>query len=1828
MVAEKKEKIAPWAQRLAKKGKTPSKAKLSVSLKVNDWKPKGDFLDAVPEEQAQDDGDEDAWDAVDDASPVDWGVLDPQQAFEQLMQETAHEPESLAQQIAQALHRFELSPLTPTQFLRTPEGRLLVECPVADLYSQISAFDGKRAILTSLVRAISIAQSRDRKSELRTPKEREQNERIRNRVVLQDSLSQATREWQYDTSVAWNPPSTQVQGRVPKPSLADYTTRLFRRWVDGEVAFLRHQKREGHQALGNGSARALYYGVPNASKAFIAELLPRAQVYLTLRNVTAKNAPVEHCVVSGSGTEFLQMDGKFFDSEEQWKTVERRMHRNKPLYRAGIRFFAGELSEPEKIRLHSALKAMSVECKLVFPSKIVAPALQESDFPPLTYEGNQMSHAVTMNEDSPAGSIHVVHHVNAPVFSDLLSTLRDLLQGNEGTEMGAKIVQAVAFVTAFVQGDWSVRAALCVGFLATLRCSSQRIHQWIQQEFLPKFRYQGEENTEADPEPSLLFLVKETLRGLVSVMVEALTSAFAPVGVLVSNLAWYSRVELLKLTAKDLALAIKSLAADVMRRVRVAIEQRSWGPLFDANGDPLKLAETLLMVQENFSTLVDQSGRKSTSDKMAELRESGLLPVALHSPVTIEVYAQQVVLLRDEGTALMSKITNPAVSRHFGTVLSKFSTWASGLAGLVVNANARMTPFSMVFFGAPGTGKSELTSDVFEMLCAKSGKDSSPAARHSWKMMDNFNETAGYHTVGVWLDDADQRVGSISYDTPNYIDWWIQMVNTTPFGVEQPLAELKGKIFTQPAYVFMTTNYLEVAKGLVKDPRAFWRRVHAHVTFCVKQEFRISKDNPGLDKDKAAAADHQDFYTFTVSTFDGSSSDAPITPIARGLNVYQLMPLLAKMDAKHRARELSNLVRRNDPTRCDFCGLVKRKETCPCAELEHVDYEGEPGSDDEEPYTGFSPTASVLQWASELWGRLVSRVNPFPAMRGAVIELRNISVQAVAMLQRFATYLALCLAGIGMVCAAYFVREGRENNGTGIGDLQWKKAHAMPTAKPLPLPNRVGFELEDVKKAWIASRVRVCGAMSGPASIVGPGVILCPSHYVTGLTGDRTVAQLEILRGDTKFTVDVSPFTVFPSVQHPELSYVHVPNLPAVPVHLGNKLWTYVESDVRFFDELAMLTPDDEVQLVGPGENLSFPTSTGLNWRAEFSTAEGFCGSPYVARREGRWFVIGFHFAAYRGNSLPAMAACITKSGMVQELRNMAVVPEGENVALPLDVLGSQYSVRGPEDLSQHSSLRLGCERAVLRGERGPHVYGTMKLFPGGSFKSRATLSALGERSRGLEALLCGSNDFFRIPDFRGEMRGEEWHSLWTNAFATANVGQPEARLMWMALHDYLSVLPELLNEGFRTISEQEAIVGVPGSVTGPLSLNTSVGPPFVGPKRNHVFRGDDGATFLSPQLATLLDAFDSLAEGSNIVAGVALVTPKDEVLARSKVERVFCNMSSAQNLQLKQHLAPVKAFLRANPMAMETMVGIDMTSQDALRILDHMRIYDPSLTQLWDADVKALDKSWSGDFFHLVALAFYAISAYLGTDAQRVYRLVRGLQYTVYYMRGDLFSANWNPSGNDATVELNCLFMSLAERYVFFRQHPELVLPQEELVKYQREFFDAPVPCKLGVFRLSVALMTYGDDMLKVQRGLDAGDYVRIWREEVGAIVTDGAVKTSAPIRKNLAGISFLKRRFVFSADIGRTVTPLDLKSVARMLTYRKDRSLPLAQHLVEVVDAAQRELVYHGEQIYGEVMMFVDEHLASTPYYDVLQQVRLPYLRVVELAKQRDFRAWSVFG
>lgn len=882
-------------------------------------------------------------------------------------------------------------------------------------------------------------------------------------------------------------------------------------------------------------------------------------------------------------------------------------------------------------------------------------------------------------------------------------------------------------------------------------------------------------------------------------------------------------------------------------------------------------------------------------------------------------------------------------------------------------------------------------------------------------------------------------------------------------------------------------------------------------------------------------------------------------------------------------------------------------------------------------------SASSVELADDGLVVLPSLLDPFRGARRFLFRLRRRafaryrSTAPVEALEEAAVVLrescelpspvVVAAIGVAIVALVAFLRSRREDQGrvrneaTGQIENGWERVkNDFPIGMEVPVG--VSYTRDQLLLAVSRSVVPFHGPkFSAWAVMVVSGTLLLPTHLLDeGMSGAVVLGGRRMSFTRTKFNSRVLP-------SNDELCLIRAPQLlcaanllPYIPKVRDTQVQTCDEVEVWSGEGLVLSAPRGAFRRVGPKPVLAVPGST----------SDGTCGALYVCRVGNSWRVMGVHYALNSSvlEGEHALAVPLARLEIEAVSESLAVILQG--VYTP-----PNHFDEGAADFAPVPFRQLPAKSEVLTAM----TYGSscvplgeLERRPKGMTpRSSVRRTPYAKLFEDLEARECGSVGYWGQPIMKGFMHEGQWRSPFQDALLAHQVRDIPQKLLWVAFMDYLCGVEDLDRAGFAQLSEQEAISGVDGTWINRINHKTSVGPPLTGKKHAYYAVEEDGNAFMHDRVRAMHDTIQSAVLRGDAVAPVALCVLKDEGTKPNKFARVFSVLPAAFNIELKRAVRPVLDFMRANCDFFEGYVGVDMTSADSARVVAHLARVDPSLDHISDDDTYKMDKTQQAQIVDLWVLFVMVLSHHLALQPKWACSLVRGASLARLVIKGDVFLAWWNISGQDDTVQVNGFATSLTTRMEYYRDRMD-EFSDEYIAEYiGRVLTDPVVRAHPSLdFRRNVALVTYGDDKLvNAVRGKFVLDDEWVFRV-IGQRVTDGT-KDANRSWKPLRDVQFLKRAFVWDDEMGRYLMVLARKSIIKTAVVRLPSELSDADHGAQTLSGILRECVGHGIEFYDEVRARVlqagrDFGLDQSPLFSAP-----PYAVMRDLLRDPAFSAGS---
>ena len=1306
--------------------------------------------------------------------------------------------------------------------------------------------------------------------------------------------------------------------------------------------------------------------------------------------------------------------------------------------------------------------------------------------------------------------------------------------------------------------------------------------------------------------------------GVLIAMRECIGAGVSTVGLAVMDFSKTLRVTALKSIAEDLVGYVKEALKEFARRVREAIKQKSLQPLWGAGHDPVRWARHVEGMLRLHQTIVKPSVRPGDvhARSLAEAVSADEIPASLGLPVSPAGFLVVLKQYHAEGTAMKSWLAQGAVVPH-GILLRTLEQRVTSVGAALRGAQPRRMPLGVYLTGASQVGKSSVANLLFKAVGNRHSLPVGAENRYTWDQSANFQDTFTAQNWCVEMDDVDQAKGQPQVGVRSFVIDWLKLVNSVPYAVEAARAEEKGTVWAEPLMVTFASNFITRKVNQFSDfPDAFWKRAHVFANVAVKPQYRkgpsvpvegpVPEGEPFLsgELDPAKAHGHFDVWEIRVGVYEGIGKDKDECPFRLGppMSIGEFCKLVNKRFDEHFARQSDFAVSTANPYFHPCCGLPSSAE-CGCVENQ-IQLQG--GDEIPERLLSHEPTwwERARRWRAKFFSAAGSW---FAVCFVWVTTMALWAWSALQDLRRLKRALAAFKAAVYaipkemLVYGAAFAAAlaclilviGRTYQGRGDGVIPSNWVPIPPEYGPHLPPTRpkATWTDKEIRQAMARSmfpvKVPLSGKDGGVAWLVAltPTVGVVPTHIVKpGFEG----AEIDLGHGPIPWVVGDGWTMTVPS--NDELTFVYTRT--SSDAGILPYLFPVQDLSVVQFDEVVMLGQRGVPELSAPTGCFGRDPKGRVQVQANLPTQRGDCGRPYLARVGTSWWVAGFHYQLMHLTPLATVAqgGLVTQREAevaVRRLAGFVAVPLGYTTlqALHCTAEGAPWTLRelAPKEVSEAlTAVKQKRPNVTFLGhlENGPH-----SATP----QSRLMRTPYADLFAPLEEEVCGVSPYWGPPVFKGRMEDGLWRSPLQTAFAASPLRCPPRALCVVALMDYLHGVDKLYWGEVRELSLNEAIVGVPAYWQNPVNPKTSIGLPWGGPKWKMISR-DRTEVHVDPRVKVALDEAWATLERGEVPLVPGRVTLKDEPRKPGAEARVFTVIPAVWNITLKRVFGGLLAVFRANPSFFECWIGIDMTSMDMVRLVEHLRLIDPELARVVDADVSKMDKSWAAVMWAMVRMFWSALAYWAGVSRRRVELAQASLEHVRYEWKGDLYESPQNPSGQQKVIEDNSVFMSLAARVGFYSTRPDLVarIPWE---RWLEDFEVNPaVPDGPYAFRSEFALANFGDDEIGSESEhspplLDPERHFRLF----GQVVTNGR-KTADCAVGPLESATFLKRTIKMHPNVDRRVAALDKKSILKTCVVRMPTELSDQDHAAITLTQVMREAALHDADFFVAVRKVCD--------------------------------------
>jgi hypothetical protein len=568
------------------------------------------------------------------------------------------------------------------------------------------------------------------------------------------------------------------------------------------------------------------------------------------------------------------------------------------------------------------------------------------------------------------------------------------------------------------------------------------------------------------------------------------------------------------------------------------------------------------------------------------------------------------------------------------------------------------------------------------------------------------------------------------------------------------------------------------------------------------------------------------------------------------------------------------------------------------------------------------------------------------------------------------------------------------------------------------------------------------------------------------------------------------------------------------------------------------------------------------------NTFDGLCGATLVSETNGS-VILGVHLGGTAGTPVGVYGS-LTQQQLFrafEELRSMeGVILSGEAGVFRTEVLGVQVLKSNP--LHKKSALNYMPENSQVE------YYGSC---PGRAVsKSDVKVTPISEHITDV----CGVPNIYQGPKMNPDWFG--WQNCLSNLAVPAHPFPPP--LVEMAVKDYKEPLLDIFRSdmwcGARPLSDKENLCGVRGvKFMDAIKLNTSIGFPLSGPKRDHVIELEPTEEWpnnreLESVLMEEIEYIENCYRRGERAYTIAKACKKDEILSKDKC-RVFYGNSLSLTYLIRKYYLPIMRVLQMNPLVSECAVGINSHGPEWQQFHEHTMKFGQD--RLFGGDYGKYDQKLPSQIIFAslrILIDFARCCDYSEEDIRIMEAMTGDIVFAYIAFNGDLIglTEGTHISGNSLTVIINSLCGSINLRCVFYTLYPAASF--ESRLK----------------FRDNVAAMTYGDDNIgTVRQGCDKFT-IKSCSEILGEY---GQVYTMPDKESELTSylppdeFEFLKRKSVWHPKLGVHLGALLDKSIYKSLhCFIRGKNCPMTEEhaCAQNIDTALSEWFNHGEEKYEQ--------------------------------------------
>lgn len=343
----------------------------------------------------------------------------------------------------------------------------------------------------------------------------------------------------------------------------------------------------------------------------------------------------------------------------------------------------------------------------------------------------------------------------------------------------------------------------------------------------------------------------------------------------------------------------------------------------------------LLQFDLDYSSLISQEDMFYTGTFSGEHNIKSAVHYRVTLGVTIEA-CKETIIRRD--VSEQTRNIMRAKLKNLTVILDKIITFNN-------SQNVREAPFSFLFWGDSGVGKSCLIPLLQNALMRANGVDPDPCHWVTINGDDKYMSEYNQNHLGVVMDDLANIKQEYCEGVP--ATNIIKMANNIPMAVIKAEIELKGKVYMEPKWLIVTSNIQDLDATKVSNaPISIARRMNYTIRVVVRDSYQsetLAGKTGMLDPRLMGAPGTDDAWLFEVCQAVQENERNPRAQAIRyvpvpgmcGVGADKLIKFLTLESVSHAARQKNFVQGSRDIFNVALCEHSSYPSLCSACNLEN-----------------------------------------------------------------------------------------------------------------------------------------------------------------------------------------------------------------------------------------------------------------------------------------------------------------------------------------------------------------------------------------------------------------------------------------------------------------------------------------------------------------------------------------------------------------------------------------------------------------------------------------------------------------------------------------------------------------------------------------------------------------------------------------------------------------------------------------------------------------------------------------------------------------------------